>query len=193
MTLADALDLSTNDLKNMNIKELRQTAKTLFSGLNKRVKRLETAIKKGENIAEDALSKVRREGGKFKSGDKDKDRLINEIRRAQRFGRMETSTIKGAKKVAEERKGEGITGRETSIINTWLRMIDEGEVVYRTRSEVVAQVKGYSEVVSDLDFSEYTDEEIVRMIDNGWEKPGDKVGEDSGWQEMGDSDDEFWD
>ena len=193
MTLAQSLDLSTNDLKNMNMKELRQTAKTLFSGMNKRIKRLETVIKKGENIAEDSLSKVKREGGKFKSGGKDKDRLINEIRRAQRFGRMETSTIKGAKKIFESRKGEGITGRETSIINTWIVMVDDGEIRYRTRSEIVAQVKGYSNVVTDLDFSEYTDEEIVRMIDNDWEKPGDKVGEDSGWQEMGDSDDEFWD
>lgn len=186
MTLAQSLNLSTDDLMNMNMKELRSVGKTIFGGMNKRISRLEQA----ENIAEDALNKARAEG-RFSAKGKDKDRLINEIRRAQRFGKNPTSTVSGARQVFESRKGNGITGRETSIINTWLRMVDNGEVVYSSQSEIVAQVKGYASVVSELDFSEYSDEEVVYMIIGG-QTPGEMVGEnlDEDWSEF---DDEFWD
>ena len=167
MTIASFLDLTVEDLESMSMRELRSAAHSGFASLNKRINRLEA----GDNIATDALDRVMREGGKFKQAGLDKDELIEEIQRAQKFGRTSTSTIKGAKAKQEWRESEGLTGRLSDIIREALRMWEDGEIAEWVESpkELVDAVKNYVAENADRNLADYTDAEIVMMIFGGGE------------------------
>ena len=165
MTIASFLDLTAEAMENMSMRELRAAAHSGFASLNKRINRLE----KGDNIATDALDRAMREGGKFTQAGLDKDELIEEIQRAQKFGRSSTSTIKGAKAKQQWREDVGLTGRLSDIIREALRMWEDGEIAELVESpkEIVDAVKNYVEENADRNLSDYTDAEIVMMIFGG--------------------------
>lgn len=175
MKLQSFLDLTAGDLESMSMKELRAAAHSGFASLNKRVDRLQG----GDNIARDAIDKVMREGGKFRQAGLNKDQLIDEIQRAQRFGGSKTSTIKGAEKVQQEREELGLGGRVSDLIREALAMWDNGEIGEWTESpkDIVDAVKHFVEENDDRNLGDYTDHEIVNMIFGVGEDPGESLGE----------------
>lgn len=165
MTLESFLNLSTEALEGMTMKELRTAAHSGFATLNKRISRLE----KADEIATDALDKAKREGGRFRQAGLDRDELIEEIQRAQRFGQSSMSTVKGARTKQRWREEQGLTGRLSDLIREALRMWEDGEIAPWSDSpkEIVDAVKNFVEENADRDLSDYTDRELVFMIFDG--------------------------
>ncbi len=109
--------LEYQDYRSMTTEEIRKLVQFGANILNRRINALERANNTGKGVAEDALKYVWKTGGLFnlvsdqmsfdKNGkptfSKDRNELLRELKREINFANFETSTVKGAKKVFEQR------------------------------------------------------------------------------------------
>lgn len=117
MKISQFKQLEYQDYRSMTTEEIRKLVQFGANILNRRINALERANNAGKAVAEDALKYVEKTGGLFnlvsdqmtmgKDGrptfSKDRTELLRELKREIYFAKLETSTVKGAKKVFEHR------------------------------------------------------------------------------------------
>ena len=155
------LNTDVQKLEQMTRAELAHEVSILASAANKRIKRLEKAGYSGD-YATPAVSYTMRHGGTFSVKGKNKEQLLNELKRAKGFLGAQTSSIKGAEKSiskmnellnARIEQNTGIkTNRELSkeeIAEYW-RAVDrlrelQPSIFQAKYLEYEAKIKGYIE------------------------------------------------
>lgn len=101
LKVGQIMDMTYDDLKGLEMKELKVVASRLFSASNKRIKRLQAS----SSVVSPALANLRKTRGaniRFSRAGKSKSALISEITSARSFMEKRTSSVSGARAYMEE-------------------------------------------------------------------------------------------
>ena len=105
MTANEILNLGDEELGRMSQRELSHALRTISLVANKRITRLEKNVEKDKyKIAQDALNQVKKSGGRFSVGTKNRNQMQKEMARARQFMRMKTSKVTGAVETRRKRE-----------------------------------------------------------------------------------------
>lgn len=109
MTLEQFMKLDQNDFYKMSDKELKQIVSSIGKTLNKRISRLSSS----SSVSQDSVRFINETGGKFGVRGKDKEELIDEAIREQKFNNSPTSRFNKARQVKQERERATDKARKT--------------------------------------------------------------------------------
>lgn len=98
-------ELSGLQLDKLSYKELSKLVSEQSKISNKRLTRIQST----KDAAKDAVKSVEKSGGRFHASGRNKQQLVKEAKRIQRFNRAKTGTVKGAKAVTAQRQKQ-VTG-----------------------------------------------------------------------------------
>ena len=110
MTLEEFSNLSYADLKKLDTPTLKKLVSEKGKSLNKRIWRIE----KDSDASQVSVDIVKKSGGTFRVGGKNRKALLAEAKREQRFAKGKASTVSKARafKAEQQKAGAGITAKE---------------------------------------------------------------------------------
>ncbi len=168
------------DISEMTRKEIADMSRGLFSKLNKRISRLESA----QGVISPALESVRKSGGKFYMKGLNRNQLLKEYSRALTFENSATGTVTGARSYTNRLKsimGERVKDKE--YVSRVFDLVHRAQELHPTISNAIGSnevARIVTEVVNesiDLELATMSDFEgsLNRDFDEMIEEISDKV------------------
>ena len=172
VTVSKNFDKGTikKEVSEMTRKEIAEMSRSLFSKLNKRITRLESA----KGVISPALEAVNRSGGKFYMKGLNRNQLLKEYARAKTFENSATGTVTGARKHTKHL--ESIIGsrvKDKEYVSKMFETIHKVSELNPTIANMVGSKEvamTVTEVVEDsIDLDLATQDEYERILNQNFD------------------------